>query len=179
MKQNISWYLVLLLSIVFVACQNEAKVNDFDETALDIPKSEEATLKYIADVEAFKDTMQQRGPLTVVRDSTSIEVTGYFDGDNAMLILAEFSQTQLWHYFQGDNVVLLKEIKSDTFGRDTYTENQFFYNATQLLGQRTRIAPSLDSLSNSPFTPMTIDSTDMRAKPTEVTGAAFGYMYGY
>lgn len=179
MKRNHYWYFLLFLAVFSNACKNEASVKDFDNTALSIPKSETATLQYIADVEAFKDTMQQRGPLTVVRDNINVEVTGYFNGDDAMLILAQLPQTQLWHYLQGNKVVLLKEIKSDTSGTASYTENQFFYNATQLLGQRTRVAPSLDSLSRSPFSAMTIDSTDMRANPQMVTGAALGYMYGY
>lgn len=172
------WVLFFSLFILATACQNN-RSDGFDETALDIPKGDRAILDFIAEVEAFKDTMQQRGPLSLQQDGDNIEVTGYFHGDDAMLILTQHADKELWHYLQDNKVVLLKEITLDRPDSSAFTERQFFYNATSLLDQRMRSAPSLDSLQNSSFTVLTIDSTDKRAAPSAITGAAMRYMYGY
>lgn len=166
--------LILLASIIFTACQKD-QTGGFDKTGLDIPRRDRAILGFIADVEAFRDTMEQRGPLSVTKEDEVVEVTGYFHGDDPMLIHTAHSNKTVWYYLQDNSVVLLKEIT----GSGTFREEQFFYNETDLLGQRMRSAPSLDSLENSTFAAMTIDSTDTRANPSAVTGRAMSYMYGY
>jgi hypothetical protein len=177
MKRN--YGLLFLLSIlVFTACQKERNTG-FDKTGLDIPRKDREILDFIADVEAFRDTMQQRGPLSFERDGANIQVTGYFHGDDAMLIQAQLANKELWYYLKDNKVVLLREITLDQPDSSAFTERQYFYNETALLDQRMRTAPSLDSLKNSTFRELSIDSTDMRVNPDAVTGAAMGYMYGY
>lgn len=177
MKRN--YGLLFLFSIlVFTACQNERN-GGFDKTGLDIPRGDREILDFIDDVEASRDTMQQRGPLSFERDGANIQVTGYFHGDDAMIIQTTLADKTQWYYLQDNQVVLLKEITLDQQDSSAFTERQYFYNETTLLDQRMRSAPSLDSLKNSIFKELSIDSTDMKANPAAITGAAMGYMYGY
>lgn len=177
MKRNIS-LLIFFFPLIITSCQNN-DADGFDRTSLDIPRSDRAILDFITDVEQFKDTMQLRGPLVYQQDGEAVKVSGYFHGDDAMLIKAELTNRELWHYLQNNKIVLLKEISLDQPDSSAFTERQFFYNESTLLDQRMRSAPSLDSLQRTTFVSMTIDSSDTRTNPTVVTGSALRFMYGY
>lgn len=163
--------LLSILALGFMACENGG-------TPFDITSIDQNTLALINNIEANKDTMEERGPIMVTRDGEEVAVTGYFHGDDAMLIHIRHSDRDAWNYMQGLNVVLLKEF-APTKNGGAIIERQFYYNDSNLLGQRMRKAASLEELPDSPFQSLSIKSKDGRYDPVYVTSSAVGYMYGY
>ncbi len=170
---------VLILGIVsMVSCVQEGQQAGFDQSGLNIPRNQSDIFEFITNVEEAKDTMQQRGPITVSRGGDSIEVTGYMHGSQPIMVYARYPDKQEWYYLKESKLVFLKEMISASTGSSTIVENHFFYNDSTLLGNRTRNAPSLDSLMKISFSAISEQAGDYRFDPKKANESAINFIYG-
>ena len=131
-----------MCAFLIVACNNdapeEAEANPTVVPQIELPTSEAAIFEIVNNVELVKDTLQQRGPIPVVRDSINIEVIGYYQANDPVLVHAKYPEKEEWYFLLSRKVIMLKELISNDQGE--VTENQFFYNNTEVLAKQTRKA---------------------------------------
>jgi hypothetical protein len=173
-------FVLFAMITTFSACvgDNNTAEAAFDRSALDVPRSEAEIFEIISNIQETKDTMQQRGPLTVIRENANIEVTGYMRDDTPVLVYAQYPSKQEWYFLKDQRVIMLKELIFQMPDTSLVTENQFFYNATDLLGKRTRNAPGLDSLKNVSFKPLELAADDYRFQVDQANQSAIDFIYG-
>ena len=171
---------VLIAGLIGLAScvQDSTKSGKFDRTGLNIPRNQADIFEFITNIEETKDTMQQRGPISVNRDSTTIEVTGYMQEGQPVLVYAQYPAKQEWYYLKNSKLVFMKEMIGGADSISPIVENQFFYNDSTLLGNRTRSAGSLDSLAKISFSEMIQVTSDYRFDPRKANESAINFIYG-
>lgn len=177
---RLSLFLLLTLVLSTFACVNDnsSKEADLKPNQRSFPKGEKAILKLVSNIEEHQDTMEQNGPLTIIRAGVNVEVTAYIADNSPRLIEAQYPGKQEFYFLKDQQVMMLKELIFQAPDSSQIIENQFFYNQLELVSMRSRSAGTLDSLSLNSFKPIETKGTDYRFVAEQANQSAISFIYG-
>lgn len=148
------------------------------ESGPKFPKSQSGVYEIVSAVEEVLDTLEARGPITIVRDSVNVEVTAYMQGDDPALIHARYPGKEEWYYLQNRRTIMLREYLFNQEGSTAIQENQFFYHPEEVLGMRTRKATTREELITLSFSDLEVPENDPRLDPEGISTSAVNFIYG-
>lgn len=177
---RLSLFLLLTLVLSTFACVNDnsSKEAELKPNQRSFPKGEKAILKLVAKIQEHQDTMEQNGPLTILRAGVNVEVTAYISDNSPMLIKAQYPGKQEFYYLKDQQLMMLKELIFQAPDSSQVVENQFFYSQLDLASMRSRSAGTLDSLQFSSFKPIDTKGTDYRFVAEQANQSAISFIYG-
>lgn len=167
--------LLAALSFFNWACTNDGGES---ESGPRFPKSQSGVYEIVSAVDEVLDTLEARGPITIVRDSVNVEVTAYMQGDDPALIHAQYPEKEEWYYLLNRRTIMLREYLFNEDGQTSIRENQFFYHPEEVLGMRSRKATTREELITLSFSKMDLAEGDPRLDPEGISSSAVNFIYG-
>lgn len=151
--KNIHWLSLLFVSICIFACQNQEGSNS---TSTNNEGEEVNTTlvldsinNYVASVRNERDNLQKRGPLTVTRGDSTLEVTVYVEQGTPKLIYAQGANMdyQAYYYLKDRNLIFLEELGQE----DKFYARMFYYSNDQLIEALEKVSSTREKLPDTRF----------------------------
>lgn len=170
--------LILLMVSLLVGCQPNANPQQENTKGTGLPESLPDIEDKVAGIQASRDTLQERGPITVTRGDENWEVYAYYEDQNPRMLRALYGKGEQNYYFVDRRIVRLHEFANLDNGQ--VQERVFSYNENQLVEAKSRTAPSRDQLAQQEFRPYEspYGEMDFRLDVNQVNGSATGFIYG-
>lgn len=151
--KNTNWYFCLLLGILSWACQNqgdtEAGTSTKGEEKVNPAAVVETVNQYVSSVQDQRDDLQKRGPLTITRGDSILEVTVFVEGGDPKLIFAQGANMdyQGYYFLENRQLVQLEELGQD----EKFYHRKFYYEKDKLVEALEKEANEREKLTNRRF----------------------------
>jgi len=169
------------LALWLTGCQSEAQPTEDGSsvnTYRPLPETMNSIESTVSEIKSSVDTLQERGPITVVRGDENWEVYAYYQGQNPAMVRALYTGGEQIYYFYDRRIVRLHEYANVDGGQ--IQERIFSYNENDLVEAKSRKANSRAALSEKAFQNYRspYGDADFRLDVNQVNGSATSFIYG-